>query len=137
MRLEIRLGDADREKHGGGEWMEFDPSIYNDMPLADQMALERQLPASLYALLYGGLIRNNTAVGRTAIAWLARQQAGLTEPSFEKFDIDQLEMRTRFHGGPVIPLGEGSTMPSETTPDSAKPSVTARSKKRSGSSSQP
>jgi len=139
VKLEIRLGDADREKHGGDEWLEFDPSVYNDMPLSQQAALERQMiphgGVSLWRLLRGGEARNETAAGRVSMAWLARLQAGLTEPTFEKFDIDQLEVHTRLNPGAAVPLGGGSTTSSETTPESGQPSAPAPSKKPSRSSS--
>jgi len=140
MRFEIRLGDADRDKYGGDEWLEFDPSVYDDMPLAQQAALERQMIAgggvSLYQLLRpGGQINRETAIGRTSVAWLARQQAGLVEPTFEKFVINHLDVKPRLDGGPVVPLDGASPAPGETTPDSVKPSETAPSRKRSRSSS--
>lgn len=142
MKWEIRLGDEDRATYGGDEWLEFDPSVYDDMPLAELSALERQMHTgggvSLFNLLTpGGEIGRQTAVGRVSAAWLARQQAGLTEPAFAEFKVKHLEMTGRLNKGPTVPLGEGSPTPGEPEPESSEQSPeTAPPKRRSRSSSQ-
>ena len=138
--IELRLTDTDRERYGGEEWMPLNLDAYDDMPLAEQAALERQMLAaggvSLFNLLRpGGEIARDTAVGRVSAAWLARQQAGLTDPAFGDFQVNQHKMGSRV-AGLSVPLDEGSPTSGETVPEPSPLSPeTAPSTRRSRSSS--
>ncbi len=117
MKLEIRLGDVDRERFGD-EWMEFDPTAYDDMSLAELEAIERQIGMSLWDLLHNGGLRNS-ARSIKAGAWLARQQAGLPSLKFAEFDIKPMQVSTRLNPGVTVPLDSGSTTPGETAAESS------------------
>lgn len=136
MKLEIRLGDADRERFGGDEWLEFDPTVYDDMPLDELEAIERQIGMSLWDLLHNGGLRNS-ARSIKAGAWLARQQAGLPSLSFAAFDVKPMQVGTRLNRQAVVPLESDSPTPGETEPESSDTSPEPAPSRRRSASSRP
>ncbi len=138
--LEVRIGDEDRERYGGPEWLPLDLSELMSRPMIEQSALEQQMTdnggISLFRLRYGDEWREEKAVVRISLPWLARQQAGLTEPRLADFRIDHGQIAIRVQRGPAVPLDEDSPTPGETTPEPSPPSPeTALSTRRSRSSS--
>lgn len=84
--VEIKLCDEDREKYGGDEWLPFDSAEYASMDGDKLIALEDGMGMSFFRLRRVE-IPNMTMRATKAIVWLARQRAGLTEPTFDKLNV--------------------------------------------------
>lgn len=95
--IEIRLCDEDLARWGGDEWLTIDLAEYKHLPDDELIKLEEGMGMSFFRLRRIEA-PENTARGIKAMAWLARQRAGLTEPDFGKFRIHPGLVRTRMAG---------------------------------------
>jgi hypothetical protein len=86
--IRIRLGDADRERIGCPEWLEYDPAAAT---LAEHRKL-RQVGFSIQTL--GERLQEQDLDAVAALVWLALVRAG-ADVSFEDLDfaLAELEMR--------------------------------------------
>jgi hypothetical protein len=95
--VEIKLCDEDRKKYGGDEWLPFDLSEYTSMDGDALIALEEGMGMSFFRLRRIEM-PEGTLRATKAIAWLARQRAGLTVPKFNQFNIKLGLVMTRAAG---------------------------------------
>lgn len=107
--LEIKLCDEDRAKYGGDEWLVVDVAEYTSLPDDELIAIEEGMQMSFFRLRRIEA-PEGTMRGTKALAWLARQRAGLTEPAFAKFKI---------HPGLVLTRVPGDTDPAPLTETSS------------------
>jgi hypothetical protein len=84
--VEIKLCDEDRKKYGGPEWLPFDFTEYTSMDGDKLIELEAGMGMSFFRLRRVE-IPEGTMRATKATVWLARQRAGLTEPSFAKLNV--------------------------------------------------
>lgn len=108
---EFRIDPRDREKHGGPEWVTFDRDALDDTPFDQIYEWEKQVGMGLSSLLVNEFARG-TALGIKGVVWLARQMAGISEPSFADFDIRPRRVASRAVGGDANPPALGSSEPS-------------------------
>lgn len=126
MATEFRLCDEDREKFGGPEWVAFDIAHLDDMPLDEIDVLEKQIidrAGVSMVVLIAREFANGTLIGQTCVLWLARQLAGITEPSLAEFNIKprRIKMRAVKPSGDVDPPAPASSSTSSVEEPSAKP----------------
>lgn len=109
MAVEIRLGNIDRERFGGPEWMLLDWSVYDDWDVDRLDQLEQAM---------GGMSINQAklamaqmrARGIKAGAWLAGRLSGdarIAAVRWEDFKILPLQVETR-RPGEANPPADGS-----------------------------
>lgn len=137
--IEIKLCDEDRGKYGGPEWMTFDLSEYASMDGDKLIALEAGMNMSFFRLRRIEA-PEGTARGTKAMVWLARQRAGLTEPTFDKLNVKLGLVQNRAAGDDdPDPLTETSSAgeqdeatatPSTTSDATATRPGSARSRRR-------
>lgn len=83
--LQIRLCDEDRDTYGGAEWLPLHPGLFIDVRASKLADWERQTGLKVLDLCQADFDR--TAIDKVlAVAWYARQLAGLAEPAFAEFD---------------------------------------------------
>lgn len=130
MAVELRLGDEDRAKYGGPEWIEFDQDLLDDLDADVLDRLEREMDMSVFQLRYVEM-RARTGRALRASVWLARQLSGdpeLKKPTYAEFKIKPLHVRARPVGGdddagpPDDSSASGST-PAADTQDSSNAST--------------
>jgi hypothetical protein len=74
----IRLGDVDRERYGGPEWLE----VPDTLPMREAEALEEAGGA------YLDWFRRHTARGFATVVWVGLHRAGVTLKWSELADLD-------------------------------------------------
>lgn len=113
----LRLGDADREKFGGPEWIEFDARALDDIPFDVQHPWEEQMGISIPMLLLR--FAEMRAIGIKGMIWLGRQLAGIEAPGFKAFNIQVRQVRVK-KAADADPPGRGSeAQSSETGPSTS------------------
>ena len=138
MAIEFRLCDEDREKHGGPEWVAFDITGLDDIPLDKLDALERQL-MGMWGIGFPRLVAEempeNTLRARRACVWLARKIADVKTPDLAEFAINARRVMVR----EVKPTGEGDppAQASSSTSSEEKVSATDSSRSSRGSGKTP
>lgn len=99
MATEFRLSDEDRAEYGGPEWVAFDVTKLDDLPLSELEVIEKAVEErndgrSLLATMAYDFPRGNL-VAKTILTWLARQQAGLITPKLADFDPKPRKIKVR------------------------------------------
>lgn len=128
MATEFALCKEDQEKFGGPAWVGLDLASLDEMAFDELDLLEKQIiehgDVSL-AVLIGREFANGTLLGIKGMVWLARQLAGVTEPSFGDFNIKARKVRFRAvkPGGDKIPPDSASSATSLAEEPSETPST--------------
>lgn len=102
-RLELRLGDADRARYGGPEWLPFDVDQVMDTPADRLEDIEDEIGRSMEHII--DEMGRETARARRACAWLALAQSGVNVP-WAEFVPATMRIRTR-----AVPDGDGDVDP--------------------------
>ena len=84
------MGDADRERYGGPEWVEFDIDRLLDMPASELHELEAAMDVTIAEIV--ALRDRRSAQALRAQVWIARRMAGVEE-SFTDFDPAPLRFK--------------------------------------------
>lgn len=125
MATEFALCKEDQEKFGGPKWVAFDRAALDELPFDELDPWEKQViehaGIGLTVLIYREFA-NGTQLGIKGVVWLARQMAGLTEPSFVDFNIKsrKVELRVVKPKGDNIPPTAASSETSSAEEQSAK-----------------
>lgn len=125
MATEFALCKEDQEKFGGPKWVAFDRAVLDELPFDQLDPWEKQIiehgNISLTVLIYREFA-NGTQLGIKGVAWLARQMAGITEPSFADFNIKsrKVELRVVKPKGDAVPPPAGSSATSSAGEPSAQ-----------------
>lgn len=129
--LKIRLCDEDRDTYGGAEWLPLYPALFVEIRASKLADWERQTGLKILDLCQADFDR--TAIDKVrAVAWYARQLAGLTEPAFAEFDplILKAEMADLTPPAEVGDAGPPSSSSAETSAE--VPAKPARNRRRTG-----
>lgn len=127
----LRMGDADREKLGGPEWVSLDVGALVDAPGSELSAWEAETGIPLYLMLHE-LPSNGSRATRMAL-FIARRKAGVTE-SWDEFDPATLRVQKREKRPPEAEqdgAGEGKPAARRRSATSPPGSAGAPSKKSS------
>lgn len=84
MMLRFRLCEADRERYGGPEWLDFDLGRAVDLETGLLESVEDATGYTILRTLPEALDRGELKAIRAAL-WLARHIAGIHEPPFSMF----------------------------------------------------
>lgn len=124
----VKLCQKDLDAYGynpGQEWLLFDPDALNDLPGDRLEELEAAMDMTL-SELYVREIPRMSAKARRAMAWLARQAAGLPEPSWDEFNPRSMRIEMKpapKDGDDADPLAPTSSAPSSETTSTEDGSV--------------
>jgi hypothetical protein len=138
MAIELALGKEDQTLYGGPEWVTFDITGLDDIPLDKLDAFERQL-MSMWGIGFPRLVAEempeNTLRARRALVWLARKFADIKTPDLKEFEINVRRVRVR----EVKPAGDGDppAQDSSNTSSEEKASEKASSRSSRGSGKTP
>jgi hypothetical protein len=102
------MGDADRERWGGPEWMPFDVAALLDTPADVLERWESEVGCAMELIIRE--MADDTARAQRACAWITLRQHGIEVPWVE-FTPATLRMRTR-----TVPAGEGDADPPASAP---------------------
>lgn len=83
VRLRLRLSDADRDRLGGPEWVEFDGTRL----MVEEARLLRRYTGRSFKELGDALVEGGDEEAIAAMVWLARRRAGVDE-KFSGLDFD-------------------------------------------------
>lgn len=121
MALRYRLSDADRERLGCPEWIEFDSSKITVRQLAEVERVTGLRPAAFHQ----GLTEEQPSAEHLWVRlWLALRQAGI-EVALADFDFTIGSCRAEFTGS------DASEAPGSTGKDPSTPPTRTRPSKRS------
>lgn len=138
MAIELALGKEDQAKYGGPEWVTFDITGLDDIPLDKLDAWERQL-MGVWCIGFPRLVAEempeNTMRARRGVLWLARMIANIPTPELAKFEINARRVRVR----EVKPVGDAGPpeQESSTTSSEEKASETDSPRSSRGSGKTP
>ena len=108
--IRIRLGDADRERLGAPEWVEYDTAR---MRLGEVRALKQQTGMTPKQL--AERIKDDDYEALGALVWLALVKAAVSVPFDElDFDFGGLDFKTDAEGEAPAPTGAKKTTPRRT-----------------------
>jgi hypothetical protein len=117
--LQIRLCDEDRDTYGGAEWLPLHAGLFVEVRASKLADWERQTGLKVLDLCQADFDRKAIDKVR-AVAWYARQLAGLAEPVFA--DFDPLILKAEMADLPRRPEGDDADPPA---PSSAGTSAEA------------
>jgi hypothetical protein len=100
--MKLRLSDADRDRYGGDEWLEWDNTR---LTVTEAELLQELLGVSVGVYRSTWLASGSPTVIRWAL-WLSLRRSGVTVP-WDDFDPDLLA--ARYREGPPVGKGPSST----------------------------
>lgn len=89
----LRMGDADRERYGGPEWVPFDIGALFDAPARELEAYEAATGVAMFLVLTE--FATHGARATRAALWIARRRAGVTGERWDDFDPRPLQVVRR------------------------------------------
>lgn len=107
--LQLRMSDADRDRYGGPEWLDYDAAVLDDTP-CDELA---KIEAQTGVVLYEAVQEPNAAAALRVWLWLALSRAGV-DVAWPDFTPRTLRLRIR----------SGDAGPPASAPPSTPPSPT-------------